>query len=69
MKFEEKKLREKRALTEAEFAFLVRFHPVTIGNMRRRGEIDYCQRGRKYFYKYPEHVEAFMNRFEKPRAA
>lgn len=62
---EERKLRTKRVLTESEFAILVRHHPVTIGNMRRRGEIDYCQRGRKYFYKNPEHVEAFINRSEK----
>lgn len=66
---EEKRLRKKRILTEAEFAVLVRHHPVTIGNMRRRGEIPYCQRGRKYFYKNPEHVESFINRSEKPAAA
>lgn len=65
---EERKLRTKRVLTEAEFAVLVRHHPVTIGNMRRRGEIDYCQRGRKYFYKNPEHVEAFISRSEKSAA-
>lgn len=67
---EEAKLRKKRILTEAEFAILVRHHPVTIGKMRRRGEItDYCQRGRKYFYKNPEHVEAFINQSEKSAAA
>lgn len=67
---EERRLRNKRVLTEAEFAVLVRHHPVTIGNMRRRGEIEYCQRGRKYFYKNPEHVEAFLSRSEvKPAAA
>lgn len=69
MKDEEKKLKDKRILTEAEFAILVRHHPVTIGNMRRRGEIDYCKRGRKYFYKNPEHVEAFITRSEKSAAA
>lgn len=66
---DERALRKKRILTEAEFAILVRHHPVTIGNMRRRGEIDYCQRGRKYFYKNPEHVEAFISRSEKSAAA
>lgn len=65
----ENELRKKRILTEAEFAILVRHHPVTIGNMRRRGEIDFCQRGRKYFYKNPEHVEAFINQSEKSAAA
>lgn len=65
----ERQLREKRILTEAEFAILVRHHPATIGKMRRRGEIDYCQRGGKYFYKNPEHVEAFINRSERPAAA
>lgn len=62
---EERLLKRKRILTEAEFAVLVRHHRVTIGNMRRKGEIDFCQRGRKYFYKNPEHVESFLNRSEK----
>lgn len=66
---EEKRLRNKRILTEAEFAILVRHHPGTIGRMRRKGEIDYCQRGGKYFYKNPEHIEAFINRSEKSAAA
>lgn len=66
---EEKRLSKERILTEAEFAILVRHHPKTIGKMRRRGDIDYCQRGGKYFYKNPEHVEAFINRSEKKAAA
>lgn len=65
---EEAKLKKKRILTEAEFAILVRHHPVTIGKMRRNGQIDYCQRGRKYFYKNPEHVESFINRSERSAA-
>lgn len=66
---EERALRKKRILTEAEFAALVRHHPKTIGKMRRSGAIDYCQRGGKYFYKNPEHVESFINRSEKQAAA
>lgn len=66
---EEAKLKKKRILTEAEFAVLVRHHPVTIGKLRRSGKIDYCQRGRKYFYKNPEHVESFINQSEKSAAA
>lgn len=65
----EEKLRSKRILTETEFAALVRHHPVTVGNMRRKGLIDYCQNGRKYFYLNPEHVESFIRRSEKKAAA
>jgi hypothetical protein len=68
-KLSEKKLEKERVLTETEFAFLVRHHPKTIAKMRRRGEIDYCQRGGKFFYKNPEHVESFINRSEKQAAA
>lgn len=60
----EKKLREKPVLTEDEFAILVKHHPVTIGKMRRKGEIDYCKRGRKVWYLNPKHVDAFNQKFE-----
>lgn len=61
---EEKKLRDKAVLTEAEFAILVKHHPVTVGNMRRRGEIVHCKRGRKVWYLNPKHVDAFNQKFE-----
>lgn len=66
---DEAKLRKKRILTESEFAVLVRHHPVTVGKLRRSGKIDYCQRGGKYFYKNPEHVESFINQSEKRAVA
>lgn len=65
---EEKRLRAKLMLSEIEFAALVRHHPVTVGNMRRKGEIDHCKRGRKVWY-LQKHVEAFNQKFEKPAAA
>lgn len=61
---EEKKLRAKAVLTEIEFAALVSHHPVTVGNMRRKGEIDHCKRGRKVWYLNPKHVDAFNQKFE-----
>jgi hypothetical protein len=68
-KVKEGALRKKPLLTEAEFALLVGHHPVTVGNMRRKGEIDYCQRGRKVWYLNPKHVDAFNQRFEKKAEA
>lgn len=61
---EEKKLRGKPILTEIEFASLVHHHPVTVGKMRRKGEIAHCKRGRKVWYLNPAHVDAFNRKFE-----
>jgi hypothetical protein len=64
MSTQDKKLREKRVLTETEFAILVNHHPETIGKMRRKGEINHCKRGRKVWYLNPQHVDAFNQKFE-----
>jgi hypothetical protein len=66
---EEKNLRKQPRLSEDEFAFLVKHHPETVAKMRRKGEIDYCQRGRKVWYLNPKHIDSFNQRFEKSAAA
>lgn len=67
--YENKKLRLKPTLTEPEFASLVNHHPETVAKMRRAGEIDFCQRGRKVWYLNPKHIDAFNQKFEKRAAA
>ena len=64
MRLEGKKLRDKRILTEAEFAIVVRRHRETIARMRRNGEIAHCKRGRNVWYVNPKHVDEFNERFE-----
>lgn len=61
----EKRLRQKPVLSEDEFAVLVRHHKETVAKMRRNGEIDHCQRGRKVWYLNPKHIDAFNQKFEK----
>lgn len=64
---EEKRLRQKLMLSEDEFARLVRHHRETVAKMRRNGEIEHCQRGRKVWY-LQKHVDAFNQKFEKAAA-
>lgn len=63
-------MKAKRNLSEEEFAKEVGWHRESIAKLRRAGKIVHCQEGRKVWYVYPDHVDAFNSRFEqKPEAA
>ena len=55
-----------RVLNERQFAEAVGVSYAFIKRLRRQGSFKgFCRVGRRVLYKNPEHVEAFLNQFEK----
>jgi predicted transcriptional regulator len=51
-------------LNEKQFAKAVGLSYAKVKQMRQRGDIKCVRVGRRVLYRCPEHVEAFLNKFE-----
>lgn len=52
-------------LNEKQFAKVVNLSYAKVKQMRQRGLITHSRVGRRVLYKYPDHVEMFLNRYER----
>ena len=53
-----------RVLNEKQFAEAVGLSYQKVKQMRQRGTVNHLRIGRRILYRFPEHVELFLNRFE-----
>ena len=53
-----------RTLNEKQFAKTVGLSYAKVKQLRQRGDIKCLRVGRRVLYRFPEHIELFLNRFE-----
>jgi hypothetical protein len=53
-----------RVLNEKQFAEAVGLSYQKVKQMRQKGTVNHLRIGRRVLYRYPEHIESFLSRFE-----
>jgi hypothetical protein len=53
-----------RVLNEKQFADAVGLSYAKVKQMRQHGGVKYLRVGRRVLYRFPEHVESFLNKYE-----
>jgi hypothetical protein len=53
-----------RVLNEKQFAEAVGLSYAKVKQMRQSGDIKCLRVGRRVLYRFPEHIELFLNKFE-----
>jgi hypothetical protein len=54
----------RRVLNERQFSIVVGLSYANVKQMRQKGYVKHLRIGRRVLYLYPEHVEAFLSRYE-----